>query len=173
MKEFLVYAPEVIQIFSIFAPAVLGLAYTKAQRDWLQKRDNFQCQFPIKWTKEGYTPCGRTEPLEEHHIKPQRWSKDVLRLPEKKIDTPENGLTLCAPHHHVIHPDISLAKANYHKDKLSFQQCFQQRNTQIEQYKRGEVKRPKKYWNTTWDRVLSRIAKGRTRRMDTPFPEKG
>lgn len=145
---------------------LLFFSFTKEQRDWFIERDEGMCQFPVSATDSSYTPCGREEKLEVHHVIPQRYSKDVLHKPESEIDVPENGITLCNLHHQkVVHPDMALALANYHKDKGSFKKAFSLRDELVKQ---GLV-----YWNNAWDGLFTRIVQARNRTVQRPFPQKG
>lgn len=149
--------------------AVAFCAYSQLQRAWIRERDEGKCQFPVSSSPKGYTPCGRTEHLEVHHVSPQRWSRERLHWSDEQIDSAENGLTLCEQHHQrVIHgPDMPLARANFHKDKGSFKKAFANREALIAQ---GLI-----YWNNCWDEVMKMIAHVRTLRFTAggahPFPK--
>ncbi|GIW63191.1 MAG: hypothetical protein KatS3mg090_1017 [Patescibacteria group bacterium] len=81
--------PELFSLTSI-SLGLLALAFSKAQKEWIKKRDGYQCQHPDK------NHGGR---LQVHHIYPQSMAKRQGIDP----DTPYNGITLCDEHHKQVH----------------------------------------------------------------------
>jgi hypothetical protein len=167
MKEVLAFTQENWReaVILLQGLAVLtGLAFNRKQKEWIRERDDNHCQFPVLWTNHGYTPCGKEKYLQVHHVTPQRWARSVLKWPKDKIDSPDNGITLCSDHHqNVVHnPDMPLAKANYHRDKKSYQKAFRRRDELIEE---GKV-----YWNTAFDALFRRIVSARNKNFDKEWP---
>lgn len=148
----------------------LGMAYTEKQKRWIRERDKNMCQFPVSHKEDSYRPCGKTKQLQIHHIIPQRWARDVLKMKPHEIDTAENGITLCENHHQgFVHGiDMPEAKSNYHIDKQSYEKAFAKRN--------GLVAIGIAYWNTKWDDLFKRIATRRTNNYleerHIPYPTK-
>lgn len=69
------------------------------QREWVRRRDNYQCQYPV-WNpaNESFRRCGRGGTIHVHHILPKRafwfWTKYT-----QDPHTPDNLVTLCVNCH--------------------------------------------------------------------------
>lgn len=122
--------------------------FTKHQRRWILGRDNWVCAL-----------CGSATMLHVHHIVPQRWARVVLGWSAEQINTPYNGVTLCArchvgPSRHCIHPDMMRARRLYPYDRESYKLVFGYRDMLCSE------KIP--YWNTKFDSFLAKTAAQRS-----------
>ena len=154
-------------LFTIGILGLTSLALSSEQRKAIRERDSVNgcpsCMFP----HPPNDPCGGKR-LEVHHIVPQGYGKSI-GMTEEQLDQPTNLLLICERAHHThVHPDMLNAKANYHLNKGSFQEVFNERKHTLAQ---GEP-----YWNTIYDDQMKVIAKHQTRlaRMRSwVFPKKG
>lgn len=143
--------------------AIATLSFTKSQRDWIDERDNHQCQAPWEHECNGLTQAKR----HKHHIIPQRYAERMGIDP----DYPENGISICENAHvgnghetgDVIHPDMRQARLEYRLgNKEAYVEAIRRRE--------GILDRRQIYWNDTYDRVLQTIAIRNTQRFKKLFP---
>ena len=131
------------------------MSYTPDQRQWYLQAYDETCAFPIGidgygWSWDG---CGRTPPLEIHHLLPSAWIKEQLPYEDPNsinFSLGMVGIALCRRHHHLIHPDVGKAFSIYHLDKGAIREAV---NTHSEMAKRGE-----KFWEDKYDGVLLQVA---------------
>jgi len=136
--------------------AVLG--FTPKQKKWFLARDDNQCQFMLDESEGMKEPrrCGNEVDLQLHHINPKGYAHFVLNWPEKKINSPDNGIILCK-HHHLgrIHAEMELlGNFMYRFSEDSYSRLIQ--------WHRVLTKAGIKYWWTYWDSDLKRRARART-----------
>jgi len=66
-------------------------SFSKAQADWIKRRDGYQCQCP---------ECtGHGGSLQAHHIVPTK----LLEYQGIEPNTPMNGVSICQNHHDILH----------------------------------------------------------------------
>jgi len=137
---------------------------TEKQRQWIFRRDNFQCQFIIL-TEEEPRKCKSNKNLQIHHIVPVDWSYEVLKQTPEQVNRPENLITLCEYHHmNFIHPDYGIiARKGYLYDEESYKK--------IEQWHKALMQAGIPYWVTDWDCILKIIARIRTWKYLREHPE--
>lgn len=130
--------------------------WTTKQREWIKRRDNYQCQF-IDLSGLEPVVCHKQGRLECHHITPFNWAKRVLRWKEYQVNSPENAILLCWHHHQeILHPDYGLAARKlYRYDEESYRLIA----SRHEQMARAKIP----YWYQGFDGLLKMIAKARTR----------
>jgi hypothetical protein len=142
--------------------------WTPKQREWILRRDNFKCQF-VKLEYGVPQQCGRTEDLQVHHIIPKNWAWELLKLPEEKVNCPENGIVLCKKCHlGFIHFDFGVEARFMYKYRENSYKTISERHQAM-----TKVGVP--YWWTQWDDTLKIIARIRTwlylrENPDDPFP---
>jgi hypothetical protein len=155
---------------SIGVLAISLAAFSQKQKEWFRKRDAnkngvAECKYPVLWNDNTYTPCGRTDRLEVHHVTPQRWSKTVLKQTDDQIDTKDNGIDLCYQHHQtIVHPDMNKARADNNADKQSFYKVFNERQKKAE--------KQIAYWDTSHDSLFKRIVRALNKNYEEPYPKK-
>src|SRR3989304_3508914 len=162
------------------------MALTKKQLEWARRvyspKGVLFCHFPIYTEKQGWGYCGSTIKIEINHVKPQGWTKRILK---KNPDYPTNLVAICKFHHvgwgyqgtldwenevvFVIHTDTALAYRQYRDNRSAFEEVFADREVATD--------RKEKYWNTDWDSTLTRIAHQCVSRYlyehpRDPFPKK-
>lgn len=125
-------------------------SFTLRQRKWFLKRDGKKCNAPFPHK------CDDSVPLQVHHIKPHGYLRRVA--PKVSADYPENAITLCRNAHECIHPDVVVARNNYHLDKEVFYKLRDQRNFLMDNRKI--------YWVDTWDRLMEVVALVNTRKYE-------
>lgn len=144
--------------------------FTKKQREYILKRDEYRCQFhTYDQTKGKWVRCSHTTHLEVHHILPRGFA--YQHLPKDFIENELNGrgnlITLCASHHRgynwdgdCVHPDTRVALKHYREgDKEAFHKMTADRA------KMNASGKP--YWVTVWDWMFQRIV----RKMNSKFTE--
>ncbi len=143
------------------------LYWTKKQKEWFLRRDRKTCQF-VDFSSGKAKNCYNQKNLHLHFILPPRFAAQ-LKIPQKEIISPFNGIILCEYHHlNFIHPDIGiLARKLYRFTPESFQIILK--------WHEALAKEKVPYWITIWDEVLKLIAKIRTRNYlknhpQDPFP---
>ncbi len=140
---------------------------TNGQRDWVRRRDDHQCQYPI-WNPatQSFRRCGRAGTVHVHHILPKRafwfWTRNT-----QNPHTPDNLITLCVTCHEKIHPDMHRANRSHNRSEAW------QRTSEIRELK---ITNGKPYWNTDTDLLLKEIAEKRSadyiaKHPEDPFPE--
>ena len=142
---------------------------TKKQREWIFRRDNYECQFIIL-TGDEPRKCKSKKNLQIHHIVPVDWSYEVLKQTPEEVNRPENLITLCEYHHmKYIHPDYGIiARRNYFYDEESYKK--------VEQWHKALAQAGIPYWITIWDEIFKIIARIRTFKYlkehpDDPYPK--
>jgi len=125
------------------------------QRDWILRRDNYQCQF-VNIDKDIAEKCRSNYRLEVHHIVPAYFAYEFLGWDEKQVNDPENLITLCHTHHvEYIHPDIGqIARRHYKWTKDSYDKMLERHH--------ALAREGVPYWQDEWDEVLKIIARVRT-----------
>ncbi|MEK9179968.1 MAG: HNH endonuclease signature motif containing protein [Patescibacteria group bacterium] len=149
---------------------------TKSQRLWILERDGHQCCFMTynagtkKWER-----CRNKTHLQVHHIAPRGYYDAHYKGCGWDVNSPENGITLCAFHHvgdgaqntdkpYVIHWDTRQAKRYYRgKGSKSFEN-MRQRRVKLNR----ELGRP--YWNTRWDSQFRLWVEVRNKKFRRHFP---
>ncbi len=138
--------------------------FTKEQRNWIRRRDNFQCQHPVEHEHKGN--------LQVHHILAQAYAQLGLELPPDMINVPENAMTLCEnihvgvdlrepAHPEMLHPDHFQARQDYAQDKQSFQKVAEKH--------REMAKRRIKYWFTKNDDSMTALSIYNTRQEERKY----
>jgi len=151
--------------------------FTKAQRTWILKRDKRRCSFmTYDAAQEEWVRCKNTKRLQVHHITPRGFYDCHLRGCGWDVNSPENGIMLCAFHHvgegtldehkpYVIHWDTREAHRTY-KGKG--------RGNSFERMKANRVefnqKKGRPYWNTRWDWLFKLLVAVRNKNFRRPFP---
>jgi len=119
--------------------------------------------------------CKNTAQLQVHHITPRGFYNQHLRGCGWDVNSPENGITLCAFHHvgegtqnkdkpYVIHWDVRLARRAYRgKGSKSFEKMKARRMELNQKYGRP-------YWNTRWDWLFELLVRERNKKFRRPFP---
>jgi hypothetical protein len=142
---------EVVSVTTL-AMVAFGMAFSRAQKEFIKKRDNHVCQFPEPHNCNGSSrmPENRRR-LQVHHIIPQRYAQSIGLDP----DYVENGITLCQNAHvgpEGIHPDMASAQS-----KDDYQDIFDKRAELLE---KRQI-----YWNDKWDRVFHVIVARNSQRI--------
>ena len=139
---------------------------TKKQRQWILRRDEFQCQFIDPKTGK---KCGVRKHLEIHHIVPVVWAYEHLHWTPEQVNHPENLITLCRRHHQrFIHPDFGIIAKRQYKYATETYKLASERHIAL-------AKKGVPYWQTFWDDILKMTARLRTfeylrKHLDDPFP---
>jgi hypothetical protein len=130
--------------------------WTPKQREWLLRRDNHECQFILLDVKEPRKCCQKKE-LHAHHIKPRHWAYERLGWTPEEVNSPENGIILCAMHHvGLVHYDYGvMAKYMYRYNDQSYRV--------IATWHTALLKQGVEYWWKMWDNTFKIIARTRTR----------
>lgn len=138
--------------------------YTQAQKNWIKRRDNYECQF-INLDADPPEICGSKDYLEVHHIIPVAYATLYFKMPEDEINSPENGITLCRKdHQEKIHPDFGvIARKQYKYTDESYDRVFTQHS--------ALAKAGIPYWQTEWDSMFSMIARIRTYEYQMKHPD--
>jgi len=139
---------------------------TSQQRKWILRRDEYQCQFyDVEKGK-----CGSNYRLEVHHVVPVYYAYEFLGWDEKKVNDPENLITLCHYHHvEYIHPDIGIiARKHYKWKRESYEEMLERHH--------ALAKQGIPYWQDEWDEILRMTARVRTfnylrKHPDDLYPE--
>jgi len=156
----------------------LVYGYTPKQRQWILTRDSEEfpvkdndgkiiqgqtemkpcCQFLLDESEGMKFPrkCCSTHRLEVHHITAKGYANYKLHWREKKINGPDNGITLCR-HHHLgrIHAEMELVgNFMYRFSEDSYEKLIQ--------WHRVLTAAGEKYWWTYWDDDLRKRARART-----------
>lgn len=150
--------------------------FTKAQRRWILERDGHQCSFKTFLEGKGWVRCPNRTRLQVHHITPRGYYAFHLLGCGWDVNSPENGVTLCAFHHigegaqnkdkpYVIHWDVRLARRNYRGKgpNNSFEKMKVRRMELNQKYGRP-------YWNTRWDGLFRLVATERNKRFRKSYP---
>lgn len=146
------------------------VGYTQKQKEWIKKRDNYECQF-VNLDDEPPKICGSNDYLEVHHILPVAYATLFYNMPPEEINVAENAILLCKECHlKKIHPDFGiLARRHYKFSDESYDRVLTQHT--------ALAKEGVPYWQTDWDSMLSMIARLRTyeylsNNPNDPFPSK-
>lgn len=150
--------------------------FTKAQRLWIMERDGHQCAFmTYNAAEKKWVRCKNAAPLQVHHITPRGFYDYHLKGCGWDVNSPENGITLCAFHHvgedtreedkpYVIHWDTRQARKAWRgKGSKSFEKMKENR-MKLNQ----EQGRP--YWNTRWDWLFHLLVEIRNKKFRRRFP---
>ena len=149
--------------------------FSQKQKEWLRRRDTdaglVRCQFQGFNKRGEWVQCPMDEErlrgvsyLHAHHIIPAGWFRTHFAglsddPAEKTENHPENGIILCRTIHHNgpkgIHPDYAHALSLYRRgNKDAF------KNVAMLHGKLELEEIP--YWNSSYDKILSEIARDRT-----------
>jgi hypothetical protein len=152
-------------------PALMGMAYTYKQKEWIKKVFNNRCAASSVGMKH---KCGKDTQV--HHINPQAWMYEHENAKEEDVDTQYNGIPLCADAHvgargtkDCIHADQEIAAQDFRSgNKFAYGQLQERRTTMAQS---GVI-----YWNTKWDDNMRNLVRNKVdrwiRNHGEPFPKK-
>lgn len=146
--------------------------FSKGQRRWILERDGYQCSFmTYDAAKKEWVRCSNKQKLQVHHVTPRGFYSHHLQGCGWEVNSPENGITLCAFHHtgegatdeqkpYVIHWDVRTAKIAYRR---------KWKTNPFEKMKENRVflntQQGRPYWNTRWDWLFDLIVRVRNKRF--------